>query len=294
MMRTKSALAALTIIGIGAWSIADAQASGDSVVCTADGASKTLPDAVKESSGLTQSRRDPGVFWTHNDAGNQPVVFAVSRDGALRSQVRVTGARLEDWEDIEAGACGGRNCLFIADIGDNDAARSTITVYEIEEPAIGATSSSNATAHTARYPGGPRDAEAMFVLSGRVFVVTKGRTGAIELYRWPQGQGTVTLERIRELFPKPRNQQDFVTSASASPDGKWVAIRTYRTLYIYKASSLTAPGNPTPLTADLTPAGEKQGEGLAILNDGTVWLSSEAGGKKGSPALTSMSCNLPG
>ncbi len=306
IMRYRGALAALALVGFGACSgedrssnlgssfVAEAQAPPAAAVCTASGSSTELPAEVKESSGLVQSRRDPQLFWTHNDAGNAPVIFAVSSDGRMRSQVRVSGARLEDWEDIDAGPCGGADCLFIGDIGDNDATRNAITVYQVEEPRAGATTSANAIARSARYPSGPRDAEAMYVLSGTVYLVTKGRTGAIELYRWPQGQGTVQLERIRELFGKPRNKDDLVTSASASPDGKWVAVRTYRTLYIYKAAELTAPGNPVPLKADLSATGEKQGEGLAILNDGTVWLSSEAGGKKGSPALTRLSCTLPG
>ena len=302
----RGAVAALTIVSLAACSgddripdistafVGEAQAAPAAAVCAADGSSRELPAEVKESSGLVQSRRDPELFWTHNDAGNAPVIFAVSSDGKMKSQVRVAGARLEDWEDIDAGPCGGSNCLFIGDIGDNDANRHSITVYQVPEPAAGATTSANAVARSARYPSGPRDAEAMYVLSGSLYLVTKGRTSAIELYRWPQGQGTVELARIRELFGKPRNQLDFVTSASASPDGKWVAIRTYRTLYIYKASELTAPGNPKPLKADLSALGEKQGEGLAILNDGTVWLSSEAGGKKGAPALTRLTCTLPG
>lgn len=290
MTKRFPALAALSVFALAA----DANALTTDAVCTAVGSLKPLPTQIRESSGLAQSRRDPGVFWTHNDAGNAPIVFAVSGDGAMRSQARITGARLEDWEDIESGTCGGANCLYIADIGDNDATRSMITVYQVEEPAIGAAASANAVVRTARYPGGPRDAEGMFVLSGTIYVVTKGRTGPIELYRWPQGQGTVTLTKVAELLPKPRSSQDLVTSASASPDGKWVAIRTYRTLYLYRASELTGSGKATPVTADLSASGENQGEGLAILNDGTVWLSSEGGGKKKSPSIARMSCKLPG
>jgi hypothetical protein len=192
MTKRFPALAALSVFALSA----DANALATDAVCTAVGSLKPLPTQIRESSGLAQSRRDPGVFWTHNDAGNAPIVFAVSGDGAMRSQARITGARLEDWEDIESGTCGGANCLYIADIGDNDATRSMITVYQVEEPAIGAAASANAVVRTARYPGGPRDAEGMFVLSGTIYVVTKGRTGPIELYRWPPGQGTVTLTKV--------------------------------------------------------------------------------------------------
>jgi hypothetical protein len=290
MMKRSCAVAALAMMGFGG----KASAAPTFEQCTVNAAAKPLPSQVRESSGLALGRRDAGIFWTHNDAGNTPVVYAVTGDGTLRSQVRVAGARLEDWEDIESGTCGGSSCLFIGDIGDNDAKRSMITVYQVEEPPAGATTTANATIRTARYPGGPRDAEAMFVIGGTIYVVTKGRTGPIELYRWPEGNGTVTLTKLSELLPKPRNSQDFVTSASASPDGKWVAIRTYRTLYLYKAAELTGSGKATPVTADLTAAGETQGEGVALMNDGTVWLSSEGGGKNRSPVIAKLSCTLPG
>lgn len=272
--------------------VAEAQAE-PRAVCRAEGSRQTLPSAVRESSGLAESRNTPGMFWTHNDAGNAPVIYAISSDGKLRSTVRVQGARLEDWEDISAGPCGSANCLFIGDIGDNDGRRRTITVYQVEEPAASATSSAAATALTARYPSGARDAEAMFVLAGKIFVVTKGREGPIELYRWPPGQGTASLQKVREILPRPRSQKDFVTSASASPDGRWIGIRTYSTLYLFPARALTGgAGAVSPIVTDLSSLEEAKGEGLALLDDGTVWLSSEAGGKK-PPAIARMSCDLP-
>src|SRR5688500_17838526 len=42
----------------------------------------TLADrAVRESSGLVASRREPGLFWTHNDSGDGPLVYAFDRAG---------------------------------------------------------------------------------------------------------------------------------------------------------------------------------------------------------------------
>src|SRR4051794_6987818 len=38
---------------------------------------------ITESSGLAASRKHPGVFWTHNDSGNGPYIFAITRDGHL-------------------------------------------------------------------------------------------------------------------------------------------------------------------------------------------------------------------
>lgn len=264
--------------------------------CRVSGPGYDLPKDLRESSGLAQGRRNPGLFWSHNDAGNSAVLYGVSPEGNLEATVRLQGATLNDWEDIEAGPCGGNSCLFVGDIGDNNGNRRTITIYRVEEPAPGATSAV-ATALTARYPGGARDAEAMFMLSHDIYIVTKGREGPIELYRFPRvgsQSGTTTLEKVRELWPAPKSSDDRVTSASASPDGRWVGIRTYHKLFIYPAASLTSTTGsiPEPLVMDLSSLKEKGGEGLALANDGTVLLSSEGGGKD--PArLSHLKCVLP-
>ncbi len=273
-----------------------AVSAAGAAACRVADAGRPLPKDAMESRGLARSRRDPALFWTHNDAGNQPDLFAVDSRGTLAGRVRVEGAALEDWEDLAAGPCAGGDCLFVGDIGDNDAARGSITVYRVEEPSPDAPASAPAAALRARYPGGPRDAEALFVIGERLYIVTKGRTGPIELYRYPadaQPGETVTLEKRRDLMPAPRTSDDRVTAAAASPDGRWVGIRTYRTLHLYPAAALTGEGElAAPVTMDLRPLKEAKGEGMAIADDGTVWLSSEAA-KKSPPRWARLECTLP-
>ena len=301
-------LAALVLIGCdGVAENGNAQASAAAVapgsgrvsgaVCSVVEAGNRLPDAVRETSGLAQSRRDPELFWTHNDSGNEPVLFAVRLGGTLAGRVRIEGADLEDWEDLEAGPCESGTCLYVGDIGDNDAERESITIYEIPEPAPSAARTEAARVLPARFPDGPRDAESLFVLpSGDIFIVTKGRQGAIALYRYPsphRPNATVTLERVRELAPQPADERDRVTGATASADGRWVAVRTYRTLLLYRASALVGSGAAEPIRVDLEPLGEIQGEALVLANDGTVWLTSEAENKKDTPSWGQLKCALP-
>ena len=271
--------------------------SANPASCTVADAARPLPGVTRESSGLSQSRLDPSIFWTHNDAGNEPLLYAIAADGRLAGTVRVQAATLTDWEDIAAGPCGGSSCLYVGDIGDNDEKRNSITIYEVPEPVAGARSSAPAKALQARYPAGARDSEAMFVTGNNLYLVTKGRSGPIELYRYPlsaRPSGVATLELVRELMPAPQSNNDRVTSAAASPDGQWVGIRTYRTLYLYPASSLIASGGNAlnPLVMQLGAVGESNGEGLELANDGTVWLSSE-GTKKKASSWTKLNCTLP-
>jgi hypothetical protein len=80
-----------------------------------------------EASGIVLSRRTPGIIWSHNDSG-EPVVFAFDTSGKPRGRVQVTGASVDDWEDLAVGPCGQGSCLFIADIGDNNRGRRQITI----------------------------------------------------------------------------------------------------------------------------------------------------------------------
>ena len=257
-----------------------------------------LPAEARETSGLARSALHSDRFWTHNDAGGQPELFALDARGLLIRRVRVNGATMTDWEDVATASCNGESCLYIADIGDNDGDRDHIVIYRIPEPADHAVETAAAVALRVRFPDGPRDAEALFTDSaGNLYLVNKGRREPIFLYRHPAGHadGIATLERVRELFPQPANDLDRVTGAAASPDGRWVAIRTYRALYFYAAAELIAGDAAVqPLVADLSAVGESQGEGVILTDDGTVWLSSEAESNDAMPSLSRLRCTLPG
>ena len=154
-------------------------------VCVPAGAPSPLHDEIHESSGVAVSRAHAGIFWTHNDSGDS-ILFAVDAQGRTAGRVRLAGAAVEDLEDLAAAPCpGGGNCLYAADIGDNDAERPSVTVYRIPEPAPGAAESAPATAIRLRYPDGAHDAEALFVHGGAIHIVTKGESGPIAIYRAP-------------------------------------------------------------------------------------------------------------
>jgi hypothetical protein len=257
-----------------------------------------LPGEVRETSGLARSGRDAALFWTHNDAGNKPELFAIDARGSLVQRVRVTGARLIDWEDIETTRCGNGACLVIADIGDNDGNRSSITVYKVPEPAAGTGQTAAVEAFHARYPDGPKDAEAMFAdRAGTLYVITKGRSEPITLYRWPatsNAGSTVTLERVRVLLPAPRSDDDRVTGATSTPDGRWVGVRSYRAVYLYRAADLLSGGTAAPVRVDLSMLPEKQSESIVLNDDGTMWVSGEAANRGGRASWSRLRCTLAG
>jgi len=272
-------------------------ASSDSAPCRVLASGVALPEDVHESSGAAWSPRGGGLLWTHNDSGD-PELVGVDQGGVERARVRLTGATVTDWEDIAAAPCPGGNCLYVADIGDNRAARPNVTVYRVAEPAVGATATAPADRLNATYPDGPQDAEAIFVLpDGTLHVVSKGETGPAALYRFPRPLrpgATVMLEKVAAISAAALERSSRITGASASPDGRWVAVRTLRSLSLYRTQNGGLRTLSNPVVMDLRGLKEAQGEGVAMGSDGAVFLTSEGGGKKTPATFSRLACTLPG
>ena len=243
--------------------------------------------ALRESSGVAVSRRQPGVLWTIDDSGNPPWLFATDTLGTDRGAFRVAGARNHDWEAITVGPCGPSDCLYIADTGDNFERRPSVRLYRVAEPDLRA--SRRAPPRTAlamsvevRYPDGPHDVESVLVDSaGDAYLVSKGLLGTVRLYRVPASawrSGRVTADPLGALpIDAGRQLGRLVTDAALAPGGREVAIRTYREIFFFERlpDGRLRPRSDRPVCSV---AGlEVQGEGVAYLDAGTLVLTSEAG-----------------
>lgn len=252
---------------------------------------------IKESSGLCLGGRDPSIFWTLNDSGGEPCVFAIDRGGKTRAKVRVRDAANFDWEDIALGKDEkGAPALFIGDIGDNLQMRPTIQVYQIPEPEINEpgkvveeTISAAPVIWRVSYPDGKHNAESLLVdpKTNRLHLLTKSEDGRSALYVFPQPmqkEVSMTLEKVAELtFPKliragKRPHDNCMTTAAGfSPDGTRMVVATYSSLYEWKlspdqplADALKQP--PERIEPELL----RQLEGVCYDGDNlTLWLTSE-------------------
>ena len=273
----------------------DGSASG-TAPCTRPERVGVLPPELEEASGLAASRQHAGVLWLHNDSGGEPEVFAVDSTGAVLGRVRVTGAENEDWEDIAVGPCPAGECIYIADTGDNGERREAVTVYRVPEPDPADTATPPAERFRLRYPDGPRDSEALFVTpdtpDARVYLVTKGRTSPVTVYRAPTplpADTAALLEPVAQLTDDAPFAALYVTGAGATPDGRRVVIRTYVNLRLYRLDDdgLVPIGAPV----DLHALAEPQGEAVDIRTDGTVLLGSEERGGEAGP-ISRLVCAL--
>jgi hypothetical protein len=271
--------------------------------------------ALTESSGLTPSTWNPGVFWSHNDSGNEPLLFALDTTGAARGRYRVTGAANRDWEAIALGPCTAGTCLYIADVGDNSARRRSVVLWRVREPALAAaagtagsssegitqsvpeSATESATRLAFRYPDEPHDVEAIWVSPDTsVWIVTKrplrdfpGALRPVLLFRLPSTAWQATTPVVAELVdslplvPVPGNSSTWVTDAaftSHGPDGASVVVRTYQEVMIFDAEARTGrPGKPRA-RCRLTALYERLGEAVAWLPDGRLVFASEGKGSR--------------
>jgi hypothetical protein len=257
-----------------------------------------LDPAIKESSGIVASRSNPGMYWTHNDSGDGPFLYAFDESGRRRGIWRVSGAKARDWEALAAGPGPERTktYLYIGDIGNNSGRRTELIVYRLPEPAItdvelNSSKSKPAVTETAevfrlRYPGESHDAEALLVhpRTGDLFIVTKEVWGSPHVYFVPAplaaGEGA-TLRSIGEVSI-PSVFGGTITDGAISPDGSRLVLCDYLRAY---ESVLAKPGAEfnsiwkQPFTS-ITLGSRKQGEAITYRLDGKALIATS----EGSPA----------
>ncbi len=244
-----------------------------------------LPAELHESSGLSASQTYPGVFWTHNDSGDEPQLYAIDDSASLLATVRVTGATARDWEALALGPCPAaseRSCLYVADMGDNGSVRESVAIHVVEEPDPFAGDGTVALVGTVPfvYPDGPHDAEGLAITStGDLIVVTKERERSARLYDIPANDiAAAIVDGVMltlapgiqlPIGPDPRAGR-IATGAALSPAGDVLAVRTYSEIYRFRWPIDGAPEEVAE--ACFLGTGEPQGEAITFRPGADDWM----------------------
>jgi hypothetical protein len=255
---------------------------------------------VTESSGIVASRCNENAFWTHNDSGNQNLIYALNIKGEHLGAWRVSGSKNKDWEGIGTFQNAKGECfLYLGDIGNNVRAHGELIIYRVKEPSISEANKSSgknnpetteaAEAIKINYPDVRHDAETLIVhpQTGDIYVLTKRISGAAGIYRLKANYATDktnTLEKIAD-FSVPAIPNGLLTGGDITPDGKRVVICDY-----FNAYELKLPEKAKDFEEiwrqeiNVIKLGERQqGEAVCYSLDGnSIFATSE---KKNSPII---------
>jgi hypothetical protein len=213
--------------------------------------------AIFESSGLVVQ---DGFFVTVNDSGADAVLYSV--DPLTGETIAVT--RWADTQiDTEALAPAAGNEVWVGDIGDNRGERPSIEVTRV--PVTGLAGDAIGASYTLTYPHDPADAEALLAnpVTGRIYVVSKSLLGG-RVYQTPETLDPSAPNRLTAIG----RVMGSVTDGAFFPDGRHIILRDYGRAAIYSFPELE-------LVGELELPAQRQGEGLAVASDGSIYLSSE-------------------
>ena len=253
-------------------------------------------DLINEASGIATSRKNLGVLWTHNDAGDPSRIYALNSQGEHLGVYTIDGVRARDWEDMALGPgpLAGEHYLYIGDIGDNKAAKSLKFIYRVPEPVVDEsqppadTIISGAEIITFQYPDGNRDAETLMIdpSTRDIYVVSKEEIN-VRVYRAPYPQpttDTVILQPVAtlDLQGAAFSKAKMVTAGDISISGLEILIKTYTTIYYWRrvpAQNLWQAFDNKPVKVPYI--NEPQGEAIAFASDGMGYytMSEEDGGR---------------
>jgi hypothetical protein len=216
-----------------------------------DGIVGTLSaDFLNEISGVAISRLHPNTFYVHNDSGDSSRFFAINFKGELLSiynfkGVWNNGLGVKDCEDIAIGPGpeAGKNYIYLADIGDNSASRSSIQVYRFAEPISVAHTTMAVTADVAdlQYPDGPRDAETILIdpIEKMLYIISK-REDTAHIYRCAlnfKNNDKIQLGLCGRVVLEGSGYGKWVVSGDITADGNAVLLKTVSSVYYWKRNS---------------------------------------------------------
>ena len=256
---------------------------------------------IDEASGMAGSRDNPGVLWMHNDSGDSARVFATDIHGTHLGVYNLSGTGAYDWEDMAVGPgpVANQSYLYLGDIGDNNAVRSTMQVHRVAEPTVSPDQTPvNETIYgvetfTLAYPDGARDAETLLVdpVNGDLYVVSKRETRS-RVYRAPcplSTSGTITMEYKGEL------PWGWATGGDISPAGDEIIIRGYFTASLWQrplGTNLWEAFSQTPCSIPLVV--EPQGESICFDATGLDYFTVSEGTSQPVYYFERISGRIPG
>jgi hypothetical protein len=251
---------------------------------------------LTEASGLVASRRNPGIFWSHNDAPGQAELFAMDQTGKDLGRYSLKGANVDDVEDIALGPGRdpGRWSLWVGDIGASKTPRDTLVVFSVREPKVDSDQKAkkrrikrkHITRYLLRYPDRATfDAETLMVdpQTSDLYVVPKTSAAEAGLF---QAKAPLSaskpnpMERVAwvRLGSPGAGSSALLTGGDIAPDGSAILLRTYADAFLWTrrpGETIAEAFSRLPCRVPLRV--EPQGEAIAFGADGNSYVTVSEG-----------------
>lgn len=239
--------------------------------------------AIDESSGLACSRLGHGLYWTHNDSGDDARIYLFDSKGSDLGSCVLENVLAYDWEDIASFTWKGKHYLLLCDVGNNGLAAPIQMLHLIEEPQVdpkrGLTSEHVPVVETIfySYEDDHRNCEAVAVdpSDRTILLATKELDLKCYVYAlpWPENnpKKAFSARRIATL------KIPLVTAMDISPDGRRAVLVTYGNAFEFERKEQEPWADafarqPRELVMPL----RIQGESICYGFDGkTLYLTSE-------------------
>lgn len=242
---------------------------------------------LTEISGIAASRRNPGMFWVHNDSGNDPEIFLIDSLLTIHLTCRIGEVENRDWEDIAVGPGPADSTwyVYVGEIGDNRARYPFKHIYRFEEPVLAAGGKKltiqTFDTITFRLEDKTKDTETLLIdpITKSLFVISK-REEPVWLYELPFPHSTRDTLTARKVTSIPFTQ---IVGGDVRSDGRQILLKNYEHVYYWRADSAMSVGELLKTTAFEVPYEiEPQGEALTWAHDnaGFYTLSEKNVGKK--------------
>jgi hypothetical protein len=235
-----------------------------------------------EISGVVSGRKNKGLIYVHEDSGNSPVVFMFDKKGKLKGMMRLSGINNRDWEDIAIGPgpIDGETYIYVGDIGDNSAVRSSCRIYRFIEPQLTqdqlgkdfVVNISDFDIIDFQYPDGARDAETLMIdQESKDLIIVSKRDPQVRVYSlpYPQKVAQMTTATFHGFLPLKR-----MLAGDISADNKEILMKDDGSVYHWNVED----GNPIRTLFKQQPTRvayipEEQGEAVGWDENGYFTIS---------------------
>ena len=233
-----------------------------------------LSKKIDETSGLASFENN---FLTLNDSGGKPALYSFNAKGDLLETHKIDGAINRDWEDIAQDSTH----FYIADTGNNYATREDLTVYIVTRDFKLKDSIKISYASQTNFKKKKKnkyDAETLIAYGDSLLIFSKNRKSQkTQLYAFPKEGGQFSLEKLHTF-----DVNALITGGDYDSNSKQLVLTAYLpdyTQYIFKAENFQLDQlEDIVLERYQLPLKPAQIEAVKILDNGSVWITSEGEG----------------